>query len=604
MTDAELQFRNRCTVVGENFKIEKGVFVLNEGRIQIGDSVTFSGFSDIQFSNHANPQPELRIGDDTYIGHGCAFNIGQAVTIGKHCNLATGVRLRDNDGHPMDAMARRTQPTPPEGIGAIQIGDDVWIGTGAMVLKGVTIGDRSVVAAMAVVAGDVPPDTLVAGNPARAVRSLNGARPKPPAAPPDESVAGRLQWIVAQQAGIPSDDVDLARWADEYGIDSLQLLLLRELVESEFGVSFSDRMWVSFASLREVVEFCEARGGRARKPHAVVEAVEAVDERLAELQGGVLYAPVEIGIPLTGRNHLAEGPLLQLLGDLRWNQIRRFSGVPANRILDEEGARIYPSFFYVDLAFPEDRPMAAFELDDCFEAACYLGRFGTSVLDGVSYLLPPGTRDAAACAGAPRVRLSNVFVAQHNGAEWLRKSRPADAGFERIPTLPGEPTSIGLAKAAARDGCFSSPPSDYVRMAPQAIRVRHALTPDRDLNGAGLVYFAHYPVFLDIAEREALRTAELALAEELIDLRTVVRRQSAYLNNASARDTLLIEVEPWIRDPLRVRGLAAEDVPLRLWLNFRMYRESDQRLMMVSTVEKRIYQKTARDAPFLLERAR
>ncbi len=48
----------------------------------------------------------------------------------------------------MDAPARRTQPTPPEGIGAIRIGDDVWIGTGAMVLKGVTVGDRAVIAAM------------------------------------------------------------------------------------------------------------------------------------------------------------------------------------------------------------------------------------------------------------------------------------------------------------------------------------------------------------------------------------------------------------------------------------------------------------------------
>jgi maltose O-acetyltransferase len=52
------------------------------------------------------------------------------------------------------------------------IGDDVWVGNGAMILKGVTIGDRAVVAARAVVTKDVPPDTVVAGNPARVVKTL------------------------------------------------------------------------------------------------------------------------------------------------------------------------------------------------------------------------------------------------------------------------------------------------------------------------------------------------------------------------------------------------------------------------------------------------
>ena len=81
-----------------------------------------------------------------------------------------------------------------------------------------------------------------------------------------------------------------------------------------------------------------------------------------------------------------------------------------------------------------------------------------------------------------------------------------------------------------------------------------------------------------------------------LDLRTLVRRQSAYLSNASARDTLLIEVEPWIRDPFSAGDHDAEDTPLRLCLNFRMYREADGRLMMVSTAHKSIWQKTTRDA--------
>ena len=54
----------------------------------------------------------------------------------------------------------------------VTIGNDVWIGHGAVILKGVRIGDRSVVGARAVVTRDVPADTVVAGNPARVVKSL------------------------------------------------------------------------------------------------------------------------------------------------------------------------------------------------------------------------------------------------------------------------------------------------------------------------------------------------------------------------------------------------------------------------------------------------
>ena len=71
--------------------------------------------------------------------------------------------------HPLDAETRRSGL---ESARPIRIGDDVWIGGGAIVLPGVTIGDRSVIAAGSVVTRDVPPDTLVAGNPARPLRQL------------------------------------------------------------------------------------------------------------------------------------------------------------------------------------------------------------------------------------------------------------------------------------------------------------------------------------------------------------------------------------------------------------------------------------------------
>ena len=73
--------------------------------------------------------------------------------------------------HPLDAIARRGEETARP----IVIGDDVWIGGGAIVLAGVTVGDRSVIGAGSVVTRDVPSDVVVVGNPAKIVRRLTPA---------------------------------------------------------------------------------------------------------------------------------------------------------------------------------------------------------------------------------------------------------------------------------------------------------------------------------------------------------------------------------------------------------------------------------------------
>jgi len=156
--------------------MEELPYMAGSGRIAIGCDVCLSGQISIGFSNFFGSRPELVVGDGTFIGHRVGFNIGRSIRIGQHCYVASGCSIVDMDGHPIDAADRRAgKPTPSEGCEAIFIGDDVWIGFHAMILKGVTIGDRSVVAAGALVTKDVPADVVVAGNPARVVKSLVAA---------------------------------------------------------------------------------------------------------------------------------------------------------------------------------------------------------------------------------------------------------------------------------------------------------------------------------------------------------------------------------------------------------------------------------------------
>jgi acetyltransferase-like isoleucine patch superfamily enzyme len=166
-------FRSRCLSVGQRFRLEKLPYMTGHGQITVGNDVCVSGKISIAFANRTLASPELCVGDGTFIGHACAFAIGKSVLVGRNCLIAGGGSIRDNDGHPIDALRRRAgEAAPADAIRGVVIGDDVWIGTSVHILKGVRIGDRSVVAAGSVVTKDVPPDAVVAGNPARVVKNL------------------------------------------------------------------------------------------------------------------------------------------------------------------------------------------------------------------------------------------------------------------------------------------------------------------------------------------------------------------------------------------------------------------------------------------------
>jgi acetyltransferase-like isoleucine patch superfamily enzyme len=95
------------------------------------------------------------------------------ITIGARTMLGANATIIDTNFHPLEAAGRRFAPIPePDPDDAVVIGADVFIGAGAFVLPGTRIGDGSVVAAAAVVKGEVPPGVVVAGNPARVVKNL------------------------------------------------------------------------------------------------------------------------------------------------------------------------------------------------------------------------------------------------------------------------------------------------------------------------------------------------------------------------------------------------------------------------------------------------
>ena len=94
------------------------------------------------------------------------------ITIEDYVNIGVGVKIYDTDFHPIDFMARRADDLSQNKSAPVRICQDVWLGAESMILKGVTVGARSIVAARAVVVKDVPEDCIVAGVPAKIVAHL------------------------------------------------------------------------------------------------------------------------------------------------------------------------------------------------------------------------------------------------------------------------------------------------------------------------------------------------------------------------------------------------------------------------------------------------
>lgn len=160
----------------------------------------------VQLATWTGPESagRIEIADYALILPGVRLSSATAIRVGRGCMIASDAYLSDADWHGIHDRTREIGATA-----AITLEDDVWIGDGAFVGKGVTVGTGSVVGARAVVTRDVPPRTVVAGNPARVVRELG-----------DEPIVGRealfdaspeemerrtayLQYLVLRENGVP-----------------------------------------------------------------------------------------------------------------------------------------------------------------------------------------------------------------------------------------------------------------------------------------------------------------------------------------------------------------------------------------------------------------
>jgi len=163
-------------------KLGRNVEIVNKGRLEIGAVWPLCGHFDsfLKLGDGArlivegdfkiftgcavyvNENATLELGSG-YIGNNLSVNCFNNIKIGHDVAISESVAIRDSDNHRISYSGY--EPDQP-----VEIGDHVWIGTRATILKGVKVGDGSIVAAGAVVVRDVPANCLVGGVPARLIR--------------------------------------------------------------------------------------------------------------------------------------------------------------------------------------------------------------------------------------------------------------------------------------------------------------------------------------------------------------------------------------------------------------------------------------------------
>lgn len=148
----------------------------DQKRIKIGDNSMVKG------SLYVSSNGSIEIGDHFYMGSNSFIGSEQSIRIGRCVIISNDVHIYDNNNHPTAPRERENMCLSGfmndnwawhhSASAPVVIEDNVWIGQYCSILKGVTIGKGSIVATRAVVTKNVPPYTIVAGNPAKVVKQL------------------------------------------------------------------------------------------------------------------------------------------------------------------------------------------------------------------------------------------------------------------------------------------------------------------------------------------------------------------------------------------------------------------------------------------------
>lgn len=171
----KFEFLSHTTHVEGKYTAHQPVLRNGAGKIVVGNNVNFGVINSPFFYNSycyleaRTANASIVIGDNVHINNACSFISESKITIGNNVLIGFNCQMADSDFHDLDANNRlQTDPAPQE----IVIGNNVFIGNNVTILKGVTLGENTVVANGAVVTKRFPENVIIGGVPAKIIKEM------------------------------------------------------------------------------------------------------------------------------------------------------------------------------------------------------------------------------------------------------------------------------------------------------------------------------------------------------------------------------------------------------------------------------------------------
>lgn len=503
--------------LGENVSVGPTVSIGNGRNLVLGDRISVGAGSSLWAGNGT---ARIVIGADTML----APNV-----------MVTAANYKFNAGAPINKQAMEEAD--------IIIGEDVWIGYGAIILPGTIIGDGAVIGAGAVVRGEIEPRGIIAGAPAGLV-GRRFDKSKLETAPVAQAGTANTDVLQLIRGKFPKlSDADMGRPVTDVGIDSFDLMTLRAVLEAETGASIPDRDWASTLRLEDIAKIPALSGQTPAAGAQAAPAFVAQASRSAAVETGpgTSTRRYTINMPQMALSGLSEAWLFKELGDVHWAMITNFLQSPSAGIADDAGDRLYATFTRILLTVEPN--LRRFAENDAMTIGSELERYGASFYFGHHKVQSNG-------ATAKAQTMSTFAKYGERGKNTsLIKGTPTLVQPDAIPSLtefPDFSTQYRTRRSEEPEETLFE--CDYDLLAPH------------DINGVGLLYFAAYPTVFDLC-------IEQFEGKGFLMGHSTVSKDICYFANSEPTETLLF----------KLHKREQEGDTLRHWAS--LYRKGDGKRM-------------------------
>ena len=252
-------FRSKLKLLDKRIRSEKAVIIepdvefrlTDNAKLQIGEHSVISRYAQIFMTK---PNPICIIGKQVCIGRGSMVNVKQSVSIGDFTRLGAYVIITDHMHEAYEDSNTKLINTKSY-MKPIVIGKNVWIGNYATIFPGVTIGEGAIINTYSLVMNDVPPHTVVAGQPARIVKSTI---PREASKMTLNRTHERLVDIFCDVLNLgnqyPKEQIPLLSQNEE-GWDSVQMVNLFIAIEEEFALRIPEDVGYTLDSFSKFEDF-------------------------------------------------------------------------------------------------------------------------------------------------------------------------------------------------------------------------------------------------------------------------------------------------------------------------------------------------------------